>query len=405
MLLYLHYKCINNVFMDWFRNHYVDWKQWDRNSDMKDEISSFISDWYIDSKEEKVLKKILDYNLVKKNREKLVLQRTTKEKLEELSYYISFKSKIHNQILKILSLSENISNNWNQNIEEYIDYLQQQDFNSLKVEAKELWKSKIKELQKIIWAKVDWIFWPNTFKKYKESNPDWKDETLSIFLDYNNEHDSVIIHKNSDLLTKSFKVWWRHYNGWFKNITEEVFIQNENLDNNNFIENLDLKWNYKRIAYEFISKLKSNEILNRETPIALVDSSKKEMAYIIDGKVYYEPVLLWKNWTVTWWYINWDKKTPKWYIHRFDINKSKIASTIDWDASNSWYSKTVLSASLQSDTSTAFGWRYFHWVAQYRIDWRFNGMWTWWCVWVNVNFIRKMYNDVLKNWWWYWYVW
>jgi hypothetical protein len=45
---------------------------------------------------------------------------------------------------------------------------------------------------------------------------------------------------------------------------------------------LKLPENYKKIALEFASKLKSNEILTKNTPIALVDASKKEMLYTIN---------------------------------------------------------------------------------------------------------------------------
>ena len=186
------------------------------------------------------------------------------------------------------------------------------------------------------------------------------------------------------------------------NISEKINISERN---KTFIEKLNLPENYKKIAYEFASKLRNNEVLTKNTPIALVDWSKKEMLYIVNWKKIIVPILVWKNWLTSWWYIPNDRKTPVGKIHRFDPSISKIAKSVNWDASNSWHSKTVKSASLQSDTSNAFGWRYFHWVAQYRIDWRFKWMWTWWCVWVDVNTIRQMYYDVKKHWKWYWYVW
>ncbi len=177
-----------------------------------------------------------------------------------------------------------------------------------------------------------------------------------------------------------------------------------NQDNQEFIEWLDLNNHYKEIAKEFISKLNSNEILTKNTPIALVSHQKKEMAYIINWETIIVPVLLWKNWVTNWWYIPNDRKTPIWKIHRFDPDLSILANSPDWDASNSQKSKTVKSASLQSELSIQYWWRYFHWVAQYRIDWRNNWMWTWWCVWVDVNTIRKMYQDIQRNGKWYWYV-
>jgi hypothetical protein len=182
----------------------------------------------------------------------------------------------------------------------------------------------------------------------------------------------------------------------YKNILEK---------NRSFIDWLKLPNNYKKIALEFASKLKSNEILTKKTPIALVDSSKREMLYTVKWKKIIVPVLLWKNWITYWWYIPWDRKTLAWKIHRFDPSISKIASSPNWDASNSWKSKTVKSASLQSSLSMATWWRYFHWVDDYRIKWRFKGMWTWWCVWVDKNTIRKMYYAVKRNGGWYGYIW
>ena len=485
--------------MDWFKNHYIDWKQWDRNSDMQDEISSFTSDWIIDWKEEAVLKKIIEYNTVQKSREKLILQKTTREQLENLSFMLDVNSYVKWQIDKIIWI--NFEQN---NIEEHIEYLNLQNYSSLRVEAKSIWKVKIIELQKIIWtwadwvfwrwsfrkykeynpnweneslsdfilynswinnwveywsnsiesatiqdyrslksearnlwrnkvkhlqktiwAWVDWNFWPNTFKKYKEYNPNWENETINEFFNYqmsndtewslsNNveqfeihEHDTSFI-DNKSPLERSFLPGWAHYNEWFRNDSEKTLANKESKEfwwNTDFIEQLDLKENYKEIAYDFISKLKPNEKLAMATPIALVDSSRKEMVYIIFWEIKYIPVLLWKNWTITWWYERWDWKTPKWFVHRFDPSISKIADSINGDASNSKHSKTVKSASLQSTTSQAFWWRYFHWVAEYRIKWRFTWMGTTWCVWVDVDTIRDMYTDVINNWWGYWYVW
>jgi hypothetical protein len=182
----------------------------------------------------------------------------------------------------------------------------------------------------------------------------------------------------------------------YKNISER---------NRSFIDWLKLPENYKKIALEFASKLKNNEILTKRTPIALVDGKRKEMLYTVNWRKIIVPVLLWKNWVTYWWYVPWDRKTLAWKIHRFDAKISKITSSLDWDASNSWNSKTVKSASLQSSLSMATGWRYFHWVDDYRIKWRFKWMWTWWCVWVDKSTIRKMYYDVKKNWIWYGYVW
>jgi len=201
--------------------------------------------------------------------------------------------------------------------------------------------------------------------------------------------------RNNDRPSKHEK-WHKHERKEYKNVSER---------NRNFIDSLKLPWNYKKIALEFASKLRSNEVLTKRTPLALVDASKKEMLYTINWRKTIVPVLLWKNWITRWWYVPWDRKTLAWKIHRFNPRLSKIASSLDWDASNSWNSKTVKSASLQSALSMATWGRYFHWVDDYRIKWRFKWMWTWWCVWVDKRTIRKMYRDVRKRWIWYGYVW
>ena len=202
-------------------------------------------------------------------------------------------------------------------------------------------------------------------------------------------------HINNDDSDYEKNINWSINSREYNNVSER---------NKSFIDWLKLPSNYKKIALEFASKLRHNEILTKRTPIALVDASKKEMLYTINWRKIIVPVLLWKNWITYWWYVPWDRKTLAWKIHRFKPNLSRISS-INWDASNSGHSKTVKSASLQSELSMATWGRYFHWVDDYRIKWRFKWMWTWWCVWVDKHTIRKMYYDVKKRWVWYGYVW
>ena len=210
----------------------------------------------------------------------------------------------------------------------------------------------------------------------------------------NTEKNKKNVHEKHNTHRKHPKKYVSHRE--YKNISER---------NRSFIDWLKLPYNYKKIALEFASKLRHNEILSKRTPIALVDASKKQMLYTINWRKIIVPVLLWKNWVTRWWYVPWDRKTLVWRIHRFDPRLSKIASSPNWDASNSWHSKTVKSASLQSELSMATWGRYFHWVDDYRIKWRFKWMWTWWCVWVDKYTIRKMYYDIKRRWIWYGYVW
>jgi len=132
-----------------------------------------------------------------------------------------------------------------------------------------------------------------------------------------------IIKKSKKIEKISKKVRKKEYitSREYKNISER---------NKSFIDWLKLPLNYKKIALEFASKLKNNEVLTKRTPLALVDASRKEMLYTINWRKIIVPVLLWKNWITRWWYVPWDKKTLV--------------------SSNWWHSKTVKSASLQSES-------------------------------------------------------
>jgi hypothetical protein len=72
---------------------------------MKDEINQFAADNEIDNNENQVLKKILDYNLNKKNREKQVLINTTKEALNNLIQVPGLIYSTKKRIEKILNSS------------------------------------------------------------------------------------------------------------------------------------------------------------------------------------------------------------------------------------------------------------------------------------------------------------
>lgn len=86
--------------MEGFKNHYIDWKQWDRSANMKHKIHKFTRDW----KENRVLNKILDYNKWK-YREKLVLRRTSKYELLKLLWAKWASDIVKTKIENILNLS------------------------------------------------------------------------------------------------------------------------------------------------------------------------------------------------------------------------------------------------------------------------------------------------------------
>ena len=153
--------------MDWFKNHYIDWKQYDYHSDMKDEIKQFSADNEIDNNENQVLKKILDYNLIKKNREKQLLQNTTREALNDL---IQIPSLLHSTKLRI----ENILN-WNNNENNETNnskYIQKNGLlkNVLKITLKTLVSIESNNIENIIWNKYN----------FSITNRQWK--TYNVFL-------------------------------------------------------------------------------------------------------------------------------------------------------------------------------------------------------------------------------
>ncbi len=401
----------------WFKVRKIDWKKWSRYSNMQDEIRSFSADRKIDSKENNVLNKILDYNK-RKNRERLLLKRTTKSKLEWLKNISWLSITVRNKITNIL----NISNRNKQGVINYKESIWLQNKylwsrwqlrNVNKITLKGLLSKNISKINKLIWNnknnfsiidrywkiynvflwrknwKIDYFYkdWPRKNRRVKIYNWDRLWKYNSSYEKYRNENNKEFNRRINE----------HNKNISFINSKEFKHISKRNM---NFIEKMRLPNNFKKIALKFASKLKSNEILWKNTPITLVDGSRREAIHIINWKKKIMRIIIWENWITTWWYKKNDKKTPFWMIHRFKVNMSKIASSINWNASN-WSSHTVKSASLQSTLSEKYWWRYFHWVIQARIN---RWWWTWWCVWFNVYDIRKMYYDVKKNWWWYGYV-
>jgi len=375
-----------------------------KNNNFNPELNKFLENNEISKEEADVLS-----DMFEENKAGVIL--VSKNNLKKLREIIWSNSKTNYITSKDKQKIKNISNNKEFKKEKKDKFIES---NHIRLD----WT-----LENVTKIRLDQIVWPSEKIKFsiKLSNNslypnymDWNEYNVIWWKDIRSWKQTYIFNEwprkwNRVMISNWDKLWEYKENPkkWDNktendNISEKINISERN---KTFIEKLNLPENYKKIAYEFASKLRNNEVLTKNTPIALVDWSKKEMLYIVNWKKIIVPILVWKNWLTSWWYIPNDRKTPVGKIHRFDPSISKIAKSVNWDASNSWHSKTVKSASLQSDTSNAFGWRYFHWVAQYRIDWRFKWMWTWWCVWVDVNTIRQMYYDVKKNWKWYWYVW
>lgn len=374
-----------------------------KNNNFNPELNKFLENNEISKEEADVLS-----DMFEENKAGVIL--VSKNNLKKLREIIWSNSKTNYITSKDKQKIKNISNNKEFKKEKKDKFIES---NHIRLD----WT-----LENVTKIRLDQIVWPSEKIKFsiKLTNNslypnymDWNEYNVIWWKDIRSWKQTYIFNEwprkwNRVMISNWDKLWEYKENPkkWDNktendNISEKINISERN---KTFIEKLNLPENYKKIAYEFASKLRNNEVLTKNTPIALVDWSKKEMLYTVNWKKIIVPILVWKNWLTSWWYIPNDRKTPVGKIHRFDPSISKIAKSVNWDASNSWHSKTVKSASLQSDTSNAFGWRYFHWVAQYRIDWRFKWMWTWWCVWVDVNTIRQMYYDVKKNWKWYWYV-
>ena len=372
-----------------------------KNNDFNPELKEFLKDDVLSEEEADVLT-----DMFKENKVNVIL--VSKYNLGKLRSIIWSNSRVNY-----------ITNRDKKKVASYVpreyDESERESFSDLSKHIDENWI-----LKNVSRLRLDQIVWPSEKIKFSinlsnnsiyKSHMDWNTYNVVWWKDVRNWKHTYIFEdwplrwkrvmiSNWDQLLEYWKLVTSSRVDKRKTI-EYTNISKRNID---FIKWLKLPNNYKKIALEFAWKLKSREVLTRKTPIALVDSSKKEMLYTINWKSIRVPVLLWKNWLTYGWYSPNDKKTPAWKIHRFNPSISKIANSVNWDASNSWHSKTVKWASLQSNTSIIFGWRYFHWVAQYRIDWRNKWMWTWWCVWVDVDTIRKMYRDIKKNWIGYWYV-
>jgi hypothetical protein len=160
-------------------------------------------------------------------------------------------------------------------------------------------------------------------------------------------------------------------------------------------ENLSERW--KVIFDELFLKVTSKEqqeILEGKVPITLADSKNKKWLYITrNGDIQEFTIIIWQNWVTTGSYVEWDRKTPIKMVHRF--NRVIIAQNPNGSANNDWTSHTVLWASIQSDLSQAYGWRYFHGVWNGR-----DAGWgkTFWCVWLPIPIARKIAFDVQKAW-------
>ncbi len=401
-------------------------KQELKNNNLNPELNEFLKDNELSREEADVLNDAFKENkeniliISKKNLEalrKIIWSKshtnylTTRDK-KSIAAYIPKEYHENSRKEKFISISKHIDKNWvlknvsRLRLDQLIGPSKKIKF-SITLSKNSLYKNRFDwKTYNVVWWKdkrtwkYTYVFenWPLKRMRVLISNGD----KLWEFIETNKinkvENHNKRKHINTEVIKhKKYKEKYHHKNRLeYKNLSER---------NRSFIDWLKLPENYKKIALEFASKLKQNEILTKKTPVALVDASKKEMLYTINWRKIVVPVLLWKGWVTRWWYVPWDRKTIEWKIHRFKPSLSKLANSINWDASNSWHSKTVKSASLQSELSIATWGRYFHWVAQYRINWRFKWMWTWWCIWVDVHTIRKMYYDVKKRWIWYGYVW
>ena len=251
--------------MEWSNNlsyQRDDWSKvkFDNEANLTTEINDFLSDNKIDKTELKSLHYILyQNNNIKKQKKILKTTSNLKDLLNKLPVegdIYNIKSKISN-ILKLSNSKNNDKQSW------------LQTYRSLRKEARSLWKDFIKKLQRSIWSKADWSFWPNTFKKYINDNPKWQKGSISDFL----------IEKSGINKKEQEKKWF------FENISElfelnplvKDFIWNNNYKK--LIENLDsVKWS--NIKNEFKSISNKNDyirFINRYSRILAWEDTNKNI--------------------------------------------------------------------------------------------------------------------------------
>jgi hypothetical protein len=249
---------------------------------------------------------------------------------------------------------------------------------SLKMSA-----SEVKELQRIIWAADDGIFWPlsfNAYLKYSGNNndlalhdilasgsttrsidsesilasdihieyPPRTDEekrslqtTLQAYGLYTGEIDWIFWMNSKKALQNYLQIKWLYdwaIDGiiWSQSLLainsvnwEDSIFQNER--NKEYIasgyEKLEgyeqLSESWQKIYKEFFTVLRPHErqeVLNGK-PFNLVDPNTKELIFVDWTDTYTMNVIIWQNGTTKWGYVSGDRKTPVWQIHRFNTVK------------------------------------------------------------------------------------
>lgn len=282
------------------RDNSNDTVKFDNEANLTSEIDDFLSDDKIDETELKAFYYILSENNT--NEKKKEILNSTKN-LKDLLNYLPVNwdiYKVKDKINKILKLSlkstkrskvKNILNSDESKSSKEI-YIE------LKNEARKISKIKIKKFQNLIWSKDDWNFWPNTFRKYKEYNTNWKNESIINFMD-KIEYKNKIIKENKSVkqskwfferLSELFElnpfvkdfIWETNYKKLVRNLnrTNNSSMENDfknikdNKDYNNFISNYSriLAWkDESEIRYSKVESLKSKSILN----IAIEEYYKK----------------------------------------------------------------------------------------------------------------------------------
>lgn len=207
---------------------------------------------------------------------------------------------------------------------------------------------------------------------------------------------------NSDELDVDWKPWsgtlWKID---FTEIDRELLPET----NREFIDSF-VPDHWKEAVTKFVVSLEPNEILSPSDPITVCDSSNNSAIYLIDGEYKTFPVI-YGSWGFSNGYVaSGDQKTPRWVPMRF--GSVRIPSSPYWDASNGQESSTVMWASLQStETQTTQDWiqtwKWFHWVADHRMEKMEDT--TIWCVGMWVWIVREIARDIQSNWnKWYWFI-
>ncbi len=271
----------------WFKIRKIDWKKWSRYSNMQDEIRSFSRDKKIDRKENDVLNKILNYNK-KKNREKLLLKRTTRYKLEWLKNIGWLSLIVKNKINSILNIS-----NFNRNKQDKIKYKEriwsQNKYLWNKWQLRNINNMTLRDLLSQNISKINDLIWNNK-NIFSITNRNWK--IYNVFLWRKNWKLDYFykdwVKKNRRVkIYNWYKLWI--FNSNINKTIKKTYKPKENIWRNIELNNRDLK--------DFAAMVKAEAWTESETwKIAVANVILNRMkSWKSMRQVLYKKTRLWKS--------------------------------------------------------------------------------------------------------------